>query len=429
MPSNMMRTGLVALGALSLMNFAAAKPSGHHRKFGPSTPSQCHFSNNIQGRHQELHEKRQDVVYETDYTYDTVDLPDVVVYVNQDGVPYSTNTDGQPAATPAAPAVAPAVNLDVNVNVGPASTSATSTSIYATPTTLSPVYNKVAAVSASVALGLGSKSLDTSKGPSGYGLAYSPYTDSGECKSQDQVTSDFATINAFAQSNGDSWAFVRIYGTDCNQVSTVLKAGADYNLKIFAGIYNIWDDAAFATELKTMISAANGDWSRFNTIAIGNEVVNGGKLAASAVAGKVATAKSTLQAAGYSGPIVAVDTLVAVIANPVLCDSSDYVAVNAHAFFDANVVASNAGTWLLEQMQRVSSVCGGKEVVISETGWPTQGSTNGAAVPSIENQKSAIGSIKQTVTSKVVYLSAFNDMWKTNSADTFNAEQFWGICN
>ncbi|KAG9527186.1 hypothetical protein KCV07_g458, partial [Aureobasidium melanogenum] len=87
----MMRTGVAALGALSLINLASAKPSGHHR------------------RHQQLHEKRQEVVYETDYSYVTTQLPDVVVFVDENGAPYSTSTEGQAPATSAAATVVASV--------------------------------------------------------------------------------------------------------------------------------------------------------------------------------------------------------------------------------------------------------------------------------------------------------------------------------
>lgn len=394
------------------------------------------------GRHQQLHDKRDvSVVYETDYSYVTTQLPNVVVYVDENGTPYSTATEGQ---TPATSAVASVVASSV---AQPASSAAASSSVVvaSSPTTFASVYKASSAqgsttqVAASSTKATSSKvasssaaassSSSSSGGPSGYGIVYSPYTSSGGCKSQDQVNSDFATINSFAQSNGDTWSFVRTYGTDCNQVSTVLSAAKDYNLKIFAGIYNIWDDSAFQKEIQILIAAANGDWSRFDTIAVGNEVVNNGQVAASAVAGKVATVKSALSAAGYTGKYVAVDTLVAMIANPELCSASDYVAVNSHPFFDGGVAAADSGPWLLQQMERVSDACGGKDVWITETGWPTQGDTNGVAIPSTENQKAAISSMKKSVSSNIIWFTAFNDMWKSDSSSTFNAEKYWGICN
>lgn len=71
--------------------------------------------------------------------------------------------------------------------------------------------------------------------------------------------------------------------------------------------------------------------------------------------------------AGYTGPVVAVDTFIAIYNNPGLCGASDYVAANAHAYFDGGVAASGAGAWVAEQASKLSSVCGGKGVLITGT--------------------------------------------------------------
>ncbi|KAK4946877.1 Cell surface mannoprotein mp65, partial [Elasticomyces elasticus] len=127
--------------------------------------------------------------------------------------------------------------------------------------------------------------------------------------------------------------------------------------------------------------------------------------------------------------IVTVDTFVAIIANPELCRASDYAAANCHAFFDGGVTAQGAGAFVLSQAQAVSKACGGKNTVITESGWPSQGNANGAAVPSLSNQKDAINSLKSHFSSNMVLFTAFNDMWKKNNAGTFGAEQYWGIIN
>ncbi|KAI4844728.1 glycoside hydrolase [Aureobasidium sp. EXF-8845] len=432
----MMRTGVAALGALSLINLASAKPNGHHR------------------RHQQLHEKRQDVVYETDYTYVTTQLPNVVVFVDENGTPYSTSTDGQAAATSAAaavyteaaaqPAYTEAASSSTEIYVAPTPSQTTLASVYnkaassKDSTTVIPAYSSPAAYSSAATSASSSKAAASSPAasadglPQGYGIVYSPYRDDGKCKEQDEVNNDFEKIMAYASSNGESYDFVRLYGADCNGPAMILNICEKYDLKIFAGIFNVLSDAEMTTEIKVLtdaVSASGKGWSRFNTISIGNEVVNNGKLAATDVAGKVTLARTLLSAAGYSGKMVAVDTAVAMIAHGTdLCGASDYVAVNAHPFFDGNVAAADSGEWLLHQMQELSTVCG-KPVWITETGWPTQGNTNGKAVPSVQNQKAALSSMKSAVTSNVVWFTAFNDMWKTNSAATFNAEQYWGMCN
>jgi exo-beta-1,3-glucanase (GH17 family) len=71
------------------------------------------------------------------------------------------------------------------------------------------------------------------------------------------------------------------------------------------------------------------------------------------------------RSAGYTGPVVAVDTFIAIQNNPSLCNASDYVAANAHAYFDGTVAASGAGTWVAQQSAKLASVCGGKGVLIT----------------------------------------------------------------
>ncbi|KZF18913.1 glycoside hydrolase family 17 protein [Xylona heveae TC161] len=249
-----------------------------------------------------------------------------------------------------------------------------------------------------------------------YGLSYSPYNDDGSCKSQDQVNGDFDKI--------DGYDLVRIYGVDCNQVSTVLSAAKGKGMKLFAGLFDI---SNVDGDIQTIVSAANGDWSSFDTVAVGNELLNSKSASADDVVNAIKTARGLLNGAGFSGSVVTVDTAAAITSNTELCDASDYVALNCHAFFDDNVEASGAGPYVLSQAQEVSAACNNKKTVITESGWPSQGDSNGKAVPSTENQKSAIDSLKNSFSSNLILFTAFNDMWKKNNAGTFNAEQYWGI--
>ena len=246
----------------------------------------------------------------------------------------------------------------------------------------------------------------------------------GQCKSAQQVANDFGAIPDIAQ-----YSVVRIYGTDCNQVSTVLAAAKAHGLKLFAGVFDL---GTVNSEIATIVAAAQGDWSYFDTISVGNELVNDALASPSSVIAAVGSARSQLRAAGYNGPVVTVDTLVASRANPSLCDASDYCAVNCHPFFDGGVAASGSGGFLTTQIGTLRDVLSDKNqrIVISETGWPWQGATNGNAVPSAANQQAALSSIKTTFAThpKDVFLfTAYNDMWKKSSKSTFYADQFWGF--
>lgn len=245
-------------------------------------------------------------------------------------------------------------------------------------------------------------------------ISYSPYNADGTCKSASDVKSDLEQLADFLM--------IRIYGVDCSQVENVLAGLAD-GQKLFVGIYYV---DAIADAVSTIASAVESyGWDVIDTVSVGNELVNDGEATVSQVQAYVSEARSALTAAGYSGKVVAVDTFIAVINNPGLCTISDYVAVNAHPYFDGGVTAEEAGAWVLSQIQRVSAACSGKDVFITETGWPTQGSTYGKAVPSAANQAIVLAGISESCGNDVTFFTAFNDLWK--SPGTYGVEQYWGI--
>lgn len=264
-----------------------------------------------------------------------------------------------------------------------------------------------------------SESTESSSGgssASGNGITYSPYSNDGGCKSSSQIKLEIEQLAEFD--------ILRLYGVDCGQVNAVMSAKKP-SQKVFAGIFDV---ANIQDSVDTLSKAveANGGWDHIHTVSVGNELVNSGEATVGQVKGYVSTAKSALKSAGYSGPVVAVDTFIAVINNPGLCDIGDYTAVNAHAFFDGYVTAEDAGDWVLLQIERVATACSNKKsVYITETGWPSKGESNGVAVPSKSNQKSAISSIKKSCGNDAILFTAFNDYWKADGS--FGAEKFYGI--
>lgn len=219
---------------------------------------------------------------------------------------------------------------------------------------------------------------------------------------------------------------MRIYGIDCDQAKTVTNAARENDMMVFAGLYDIDNIEA---DLQKIIDAANGDWSTFHTVSVGNELVNRGSKSPAEVVSTVNTARSILRQAGYQGPVVTVDTFNQIIAHPELCYESDYCAANCHAFFDSNQTPENAGPYVLEQVRHISEATkDGKPVIITETGWPSAGEPNGDAVPSRQNQMIAFKSLRGSFPDGgLVFFSAFDDQWKQDNAWTFGTEKHWGL--
>lgn len=258
----------------------------------------------------------------------------------------------------------------------------------------------------------------SSSGPSfSKGVTYSPYNKDNTCKGAKSVATDLSGISGYD--------LIRIYGTDCGQVGNVVSAIKGTGISLLVGIFDITN---IPSEAQTIIQAVNGDWSSIKAINVGNELVDTGAASVSQVVAAMSQARSILRAAGFTGPVVTVDTMVAMKNNPKLCTESDiFCAINCHAFFDNTTEASGAGAFVQGWMEQVSKAAGGKMVIVTESGWPAKGNSNGAAVPSPENQSAALSSITSAVPSNVVLYSLYNMLWKAAAPATFNAEPWWGM--
>ncbi|KAJ6083966.1 Cell wall glucanase (Scw4) [Penicillium sp. IBT 16267x] len=257
-----------------------------------------------------------------------------------------------------------------------------------------------------------------------FGISYSPYNADRSCKTQDRINKDLDLLSQYK--------FVRIYGTDCSQVTLVTRAARLHKMQVFAGIYDLTDFPTSLNAFKEAATTEDGkqDWTIFHTIAVGNELVNGGRSTPAEVSGAIRQARTYLRAQGYNGPVVTVDTFSVLLQHPELCLASDYCAANCHAFFDATQQPHNAGPYALEQMHAVSAAAGGKHTIITESGWPHAGEANGEAAPSPENQRIAVESLRRSFDHRgddLVLFTAFDDLWKDDNRYTFDAERFWGI--
>ncbi|BFZ64623.1 to Saccharomyces cerevisiae scw11 (YGL028C) [Saitoella coloradoensis] len=257
-----------------------------------------------------------------------------------------------------------------------------------------------------------------------YAITYSPYTDSGACKDYEAVELDIAAI---AKKNIGT---VRIYSTDCNGLVNVGTAAKKWGMGIIAGI---WISSAGIDSADTDVDAFvawgkdDDNFDLIDMLIVGNEAVLNGWVTASDLINKVTSVRATVRDAGFTGRITTAETSGTFIANPALCTSSslDVVAINAHSYFDIYSTPATAGTFVLSQISITEAACGGKAVVVTETGFPHAGNTNGGNVPSVANQKIAVNAILTATEGDVVLFTTYDDYWK--SPGPYNIEQSWGL--
>ncbi|KAJ6003639.1 hypothetical protein N7522_006331 [Penicillium canescens] len=255
-----------------------------------------------------------------------------------------------------------------------------------------------------------------------YGMSYTPYTQDGGCKSKDKVLAD---LNVITNKGFDR---VRFYSADCSALSHIGEACKNDGCHIILGIY-IDQTGIAAAEKQVQEIADWAKWDLVDLIVVGNEAVHNRFCDAPALAAFIRSTKATLKAHGYNGKVTT--------AEPVnvwqtygashLCAEVDLVGANIHPYFDPKVEAAKAGKFVVSQINELSRICMGQEVINLETGWPNAGVANGAAVPGEDEQVTAIRAIAKAAGARCVFFLYSNDLWK--SPGNFNVEQHWGCAD
>ncbi|KAF9792566.1 glycoside hydrolase superfamily [Thelephora terrestris] len=260
-----------------------------------------------------------------------------------------------------------------------------------------------------------------------YGIGVSSFSSNGQCRSAAQWDS----IVSNAKNNG--YKRFRIYGNDCGTTFDHATASAKkYGLPVLIGIWVDGTIANSASRIDQEVGAFVSTVKKYGAgivdgLTIGNEVAD----TPTNIMKKVWDVRGYInKVAGYKGPISTVHTWVEVMNNPVLCDA-DRVTVNAHAFFDGKVQASGAGNFITNVViPNIRRVCAPyaavKDIVITESGWPSRGGNIGAAVPSLPNEQAALRSLNCAAKStKIFAFEADDTTWK-NANDN---EKSFGILN
>ncbi|KAI1481635.1 glycoside hydrolase family 17 protein [Daldinia eschscholtzii] len=251
-------------------------------------------------------------------------------------------------------------------------------------------------------------------GPVGqpWGISYTPYETGpeGGCKSASQVEQDIAAIAAAGVKS------VRVYSTDCDTLPNVGGACEKHGLKMIIGIFiDSPGCSARNPSVSEQISAIKSwaKWELVDLMTIGNEAVFHGYCTPSELSSLITKCKHEFS--GYTGPYTTAETVniwQQSDFSSAICGVVDVAGANAHAFFNTQTVASQAGQFVKGQLDIVSKICQNVPGIILETGWPSAGEAMGLAVPGVAQQAEAIKSIVKECGDKAVMFSYSSDAWK-----------------
>lgn len=293
--------------------------------------------------------------------------------------------------------------------------------VYSAPAySASPVYSSVVATPSASSYG-GTGKIVT-KGNQ-WAMTYTPYTSTGSCKSAGEVMSDIKTISE------KGFTTVRVYSTDCSGLQNIGTACEAYGIYMIIGVFI---DQTGISGAKPQVEAiiSWGKWELVSMIVIGNEAVFNGYCSASDLAAFICSSRDAFQAAGCSKdvPVTTTEPLSTLQEyGSQMCYALDVMGANIQSYFNSGVSASGAGDFVLGQLELLAKVCpevAKKGCYNLESGWPSAGNANGAAVPGKSEQKEAITSILEKCGKQSVIFSYQNDLWK--AAGAYGVEQSWG---
>ncbi len=250
------------------------------------------------------------------------------------------------------------------------------------------------------------------------GTTYTPFDQNHNCRTADQIKTDVSALNDFS--------LLRLYSNDCDVIQ---HAASVFNGQLIVAVNNINSVDEISADLYNIATAIGNAGKQFNdvvhTVVVGNELVYNSWFTASEVGNFISQAKSVFPA--FPGKWISADTISSYYGNPELCEYNDYIGVNSHPFFDDST-AENAGEYVLSHVQAVWQFCHehghDKDVINLETGWPWKGEQLHSAIPSSENQVTAVKAIAEKAGDASILYSAYNDLWKDDGP--WNVEKNWG---
>ncbi len=250
-----------------------------------------------------------------------------------------------------------------------------------------------------------------------HGLCFSPYAEgqaAGDLLSEQQIRHRLAVIAPSTQ-------WVRSFS--CTEGHERIPGLARaHGLKTLVGAWIGQDLARNEREIAALVQLANAGLVDIATV--GNEVLLRGDLPEQALLAYIRRVRAQVPT---TVPVGCVDAYSAFLDRPALVQACDVLLPNCYPFWEGEDVAE-APLALQHMHALVRQVAGGKPVIVAESGWPGQGQTVSAAVPSPENAMRYFIDAQDWARREGValfYFSSFDEPWKLGQEGAVGAQ--WGL--
>ena len=176
-------------------------------------------------------------------------------------------------------------------------------------------------------------------------------------------------------------------------------------------------------EIEALIKLAKKGY--VDVAAVGNEVLYRGDLALEELVEYVKRVKDALKDTGV--PVGYVDAYYEFSRHPIIVEHSDVVLANLYPYWEGCPIEYALGH-MQAMYGQVVDAAQGKPIIITETGWPSQGGGLKGAIAGPESaMKYFIDAIRWTKENDIpiYYFSSFDESWKVGPEGEVGA--YWGL--
>ena len=249
-----------------------------------------------------------------------------------------------------------------------------------------------------------------------YGLCFSPYMegqDIGDILTEEQIRKRMDVIAPYTK-------WVRSFScTEGNEF--IPKVAKEKGLKTMVGAWIGSDKAENDKEINALIDLAHK--GHVDVAVVGNEVLLRNDLTLEEIIAYIKQVKQALP----NIPVSYVDAYYQFSDHPELVEVCDVILANCYPFWEGCHI-DQAPSYLKQMYKVLKDASQGKSVIITETGWPSEGNKINDAEPSQENALKYFINVKNWANKKEVelyYFSSFDESWKIHHEG--DVGQRWGI--
>jgi exo-beta-1,3-glucanase (GH17 family) len=249
-----------------------------------------------------------------------------------------------------------------------------------------------------------------------HGICFSLYEGDqqpGDIVSDDQIIRRLKILKPYTTS-------IRTFSS-LREHSRIVEIAKDMGFKTLVGAWLSDDFESNDKEIEGLIQLANK--GLVDVAAVGNEVIYRKELSEEQLISYINNVKENIK----NIPVGYVDAYYEFRDRPNITNACDVILANCYPFWEG-CAAEYSLLYMKDMFNEALKASNGKKVIITETGWPSQGSDLWGAHPSYRNYlkyfiNAQLWSKEKEI--EMFYFSSFDESWKVDAEGDVGA--YWGL--